>query len=831
MMRGYLKNKFNFSLLFLVFIFFAGSGVFAQSERSSKTVIHDGDTIVLQAISLTNITLNIETVIKEINKITEDTKPDPKINSADSLYLVALEKLDEESRSIYDEDNASNRALEDASQQWNNYKKSLGEWQTLIAERSVLLSINTRITDNLLTTWELTLIDAKKEKAPQGIILNLRDVINKLQFLKNNLRTQILSIYSKQSKLTELALFIDESIKEIESQKKSIRGAFFKQDSPAIWNAYDSTFLVSMNKEIFVDSVNETSKALGIFYSANKDRFYIHLLVFILLIVLFYFLHNHAIKSEETDEQVIKAKGVLNNYIISALILGFLATIWVYPTRQLVVDDIFQLTLLVLLTFFLPKVTEKRILTVLYYSIILHLATQLQLFFPVKLLIVRLILFFELGLILIILKMFLDKKGVLYESIKNSKWSFIFFFIKLNIIGVVVSFIANVFGFVGLATLTNNIIINSIFDALIIFAGLLIVTNAVTLIFKSEYISVFYSIRKHREIILRSIIKYVTIFAVILFAKAVLELFGVYNTFIEWLTGLFLVSWEFGEISIDFGSVLTFILVIVVTFLLTKILRVLLEEEIFSRLKLPRGVPGAISMVVRYFIVGWGIVISINALGINLSDFGLMAGALGVGIGFGLQNIVFNFIAGLILAFERPIQVGDTIEAGTVEGTVTSIGVRSSTVLTFDGSEVIVPNGNLISNDVINWTLSDRRKRRDIFVGVEYGNDPHKVMEILRKAADGNVNVLQDPAPWILFEGFGDHSLNFRLRIWAPMDVGLTTKSQVTIAVYDGLNEAGITIPFPQQDLHVRSIEPEVEKIILQRNETKTVTKKTTKKD
>jgi small-conductance mechanosensitive channel len=148
-------------------------------------------------------------------------------------------------------------------------------------------------------------------------------------------------------------------------------------------------------------------------------------------------------------------------------------------------------------------------------------------------------------------------------------------------------------------------------------------------------------------------------------------------------------------------------------------------------------------------------------------------------------------------------------------GDVKHIGVRATTIRTFDGSEVMVPNGNMIANDVINWTLSDRKKRRDIFVSVAYGSDPHKVLEVIKKVGEDNPNVLQIPAPWALFEGFGDSSLNFRLRIWTAMDVGLTTKSEVAMSIYDALNEAGIEIPFPQHDLHLKSFDPSIQKIIV----------------
>jgi len=266
-------------------------------------------------------------------------------------------------------------------------------------------------------------------------------------------------------------------------------------------------------------------------------------------------------------------------------------------------------------------------------------------------------------------------------------------------------------------------------------------------------------------------------------------------------------SWTIGTTTISVGTIISVILVIVITTVVVRLVKVLLEKELFPRIRLSRGVPGAISMIIRYTIVGFGFYFVLSAAGIDLGKFGLIAGALGVGIGFGLQNIVFNFIAGLVLAFERPIQVGDVIEVGTLMGTVTSIGVRSSNVKTYDGSEVIVPNGNLISKEVINWTLSDRKKRRVIPVSVAYGSDPHKVLEILLGAANDHVNVLDTPAPWATFDGFGESSLDFKIRFWAPLDIGMTTMSQVAMSIYDALEKAGINIPFPQQDVYIKSIE------------------------
>lgn len=820
-MHGYLKNRISFRLLLIFITVLLTSTLISQNEISKKVVNQDGDTIVLKAISLSSITQNTDLVYKLINKISEESKPNSRIMETDSLFKQAVEKIRKEKEIITKNKSSSNRILDDAYQQWTNYKNKLKDWLILITDYSKVLDNNITKTENLITVWELTLNEAKREKVPEGIILNIQGVLNKLNSLRANLKTKILDIYSMQSKITDLGLYIDETLQNIEIQKTNLQKNYLKQDSPTIWNVSDSSFLSISNSQIPTIIVDETSKAVRVFTEANKDRFAIHILLFLLLTLLFYFLSKYAIQEDTDNNLVSYSKKVIQHYVLSALIISLISTIWIYPTRQLVVDDIFQLILIILVLIFAQKVSSHKIKIVLYYAIVMHITNQLQTLLPSNLLISRILIFIEIGLSFVIFRFLLQKNGILYKKIHQTKWEFIIFIIKIFYAALLIPLFANIFGFLGLATLFNNIIVNSIVNGIIASAGLFIIINALKLLFRTPQVLLLNSINKNRDFLIKKTSKYAIILVILLWLKSVLLLFGIYENVKEWIGNLFLISWKAGGVQIDVGSVLSFLLVILITYFITKFIKIILEEEIFTRVKLPRGVPGAISMVIRYFIVGWGIIISINALGVDLSQFGLIAGALGVGIGFGLQNVVFNFIAGLILAFERPIQIGDTIETSTVMGNVKSIGVRSSTILTFEGSEVIVPNGNLISNDVINWTLSDRRKRRDIFVGVEYGSDPHKVMEILRQAADKNINVLQNPEPWILFDGFGASSLDFRLRIWTSLDVGLTTKSEVTIAIYDGLKAAKINIPFPQQDLHLKSIEPEIEKIILKKDETK----------
>jgi small-conductance mechanosensitive channel len=171
--------------------------------------------------------------------------------------------------------------------------------------------------------------------------------------------------------------------------------------------------------------------------------------------------------------------------------------------------------------------------------------------------------------------------------------------------------------------------------------------------------------------------------------------------------------------------------------------------------------------------------------------------------------VVSNFISGLILIYEKPVQEGDTVEVGTLLGKVSNIGIRSSTVSTYEGAEVVVPNSNLISNELINWTLSNSQKRIEIKVGTAYGTDPRKVLNLLMEAALSHENVLRNPEPRPLFLGFGDSSLNFRLLFWVSFELGLQTQSDVAVKIYEIFNENNIEIPFPQLDLHVKK--PKVE--------------------
>lgn len=266
-----------------------------------------------------------------------------------------------------------------------------------------------------------------------------------------------------------------------------------------------------------------------------------------------------------------------------------------------------------------------------------------------------------------------------------------------------------------------------------------------------------------------------------------------------------------GDKTISAKMLLVGLAALYTAILVSWLLRSLLEEEVFPRRQMDRGVRDSIKKLLHYAILAFGVMMALSLAGIELKNFAVLAGALGIGIGFGLQNIVNNFVSGLILLFERPIKIGDMVVLDGEWGTVRKIGLRSTTVETFDQSEVIVPNSLLVSEKVTNWTLSNEQCRIVVPVGVAYGSDVENVLRILYEAAQTHPNVLDTPSPSAIFTAFGASSLDFELRVWAKsVAERLIIKNDLLLFIDRRFREEAIEIPFPQRDLHLRSVDAAV---------------------
>jgi len=255
------------------------------------------------------------------------------------------------------------------------------------------------------------------------------------------------------------------------------------------------------------------------------------------------------------------------------------------------------------------------------------------------------------------------------------------------------------------------------------------------------------------------------------------------------------------------GHLVELIFLLAAVWIAEMIFRRLFLARLLRRSRLRPSVQFAITKITRYTILALGTYLSLEAVEINLNSLAFLVGALGVGVGFGLQNIVSNFISGLIILTEAPIALGDRVEVSGTVGRVTQINLRSTTVTTADNISIIIPNSNLITGTVINWSHGDPTVRTRLPIAVAYGTDLEKFRSLMLEVASADPDILKSPEPDLLFVGYGDGAINFELALWSSMtaDKPLLFRSRIYYAVHKTLEANKIEIAFPQRGLHLRS--------------------------
>jgi small-conductance mechanosensitive channel len=597
---------------------------------------------------------------------------------------------------------------------------------------------------------------------------------------------------------------------EIESVRKAITASqrsLLEQDSPPLWKTQfpaqtDVTLGRLLQKSYAIDLTR-----LNNFLRAKRRALSYIALLSASALALFVGLSRRSKTGPPGSSGTTDPGDVFHRPLSLALLVGLVAAmplLFEAPTSALGIVDL--LAMVPVLGLLLPRVkaTFRKMLFALIASM---LTWQLIKLLQLPLWIKRdLLAAFSLAVVAVFLWL---ARRARRDSVQLQRGpALVIIAVYAGALLMVVSLFANILGYLGLSDLVANGTLRSAYRAVTIYTVFVAGTSIISFTLQTEMARRLATVRTGADQIARRLSFVLALITLFVWLHTTVNLFSLRDDLYQAVGAALNYQIKIGTASFAPSNIVVFVLTLFFGYLIATITRAILGEEILPRLNLARGLPNAIATITHYVVLLLVFILALAAAGVELSKFAILTGAFGVGVGFGLQNIVNNFISGVILLFERPIRVGDLLELGEVNGQVTKIGFRSSTLHSFDGADLIIPNASLISQQVINWTLSGTQRRVFLRVHVAYGNDPERVRDLLLATAALHPDVLDVPKPTALFLGFGDSALDFEVRFWAARsEIAPELKSEVALRVAAALRDAGIKVPFPQRDLHLKSID------------------------
>jgi len=763
-----------------------------------------------QPIPASQISVKSEETSEVLRSLRDRPEPDPDIQQILEAIPAAMGELQDllGETELRLKGTVSARALEDLDRRWSRHKQRILGWLSTVNKRAQALDRDLETLQQLRATWEVTEQSAGEAGLQDAQVEVVRGAVSSVVEMENlfgDRRSEILTVQEQVDKAAEV---VRNALDGIDAARDRTRLQLFHLDSRPLWEVIADPPPRVEHWEHIVAAWNDSKRDLRDFVDAYRDELIVHGIGLLLLVLILFLIKRRARAIDLEGPDLTASARVISRPVSTGITLWLLATLLLFDDAPRLIDELASLVLFVPLFRILPARVVKRIPGLLAVLVALNLFGRFVDILAYMSPLYRLALLLESILCLTAVSVSLRQTRPAPGE-PPSNWRALIRFVQWTaILLLIVAIITNVVGNVSYAGTVTRATYLSAYLALALYAVYFVATGLIHIALRTRFFRGLKMVRRHDQLIIDRILTVLRLGLLVFWAVTTLNQMQVFDPAKEAIAKVLTAEAKFGSVGLSLGGVLSFAVTVWASFMISRLLRFILEEDVFPRLTLPRGVPSAITIGLHYSVLLLGFFLAIAATGADLGKTTILAGAFGVGIGFGLQNIVNNFISGLILIVERPILPGDSVQIDTLYGEVKRIGLRSSTVRTWEGAEVIVPNGNLISSQVINWTLSDRQRRLDVHVGVEYGNDPEEVVRVLVAAAANVPSLMEHPEPTVLFLGFGDYSLDFQLRVWTAETSFLKQKSELTIAVNRALNDAGMVIPFPKRDIRVTAAEP-----------------------
>jgi len=696
--------------------------------------------------------------------------------------------------------------IEEAAKEWTRMQERLDGWLSTLSSRADSLNLVLERIQSEEEVWDLTRKGASAGDFPPALKKQIRDTLKSINTVKKKVqsaRDEVLSLqvsigYAK-ARAEEL---VDDQRKEIAERRQGL----FSRDSVPLWKIYDHLDGQGNLSAQIEETWHVNSRWIRRYVNEQQNKLIGYGLLLVLLSIALGILRRKVRIWSRQDKDLLPVLNMFQRPVAAAVVITILLYEFMNPAAPSGWVALSGFVLLLAVLRILPQLSLKTDRSWPYLLAVLFFLDQLVRLTPDGYLVNRLALLL-LSLAGLGISVWFARH---WEGITKLWERFIKLSARISAVLFGLGTIANLVGSVGLASLVVTGTLYAILAAILFLLAAVLLRAMVRVSMLLPAAQRFGIFSRRSQVTQRTLFRIITILAVAGWVISVLRGFTLLEPVLGLLNRLLEAQLSVGDFTLTFDSVLTFALVIWVSFKFSQLISFLLETDVLPSMKLARGVPETVTRLAHYAVIVIGVFIGISAAGFPLDKLTIIFGAFGVGIGFGLQTIVNNFVSGLILLFERPIQIGDKIQVSTMEGVVQTMGIRASTVRTYQGASVIVPNANLISAEVVNWTHRDEQRRVDIPVGVAYGTNPQEVIDLLLEVANSHPEVFDNPEPSALFSQFGESSLDFQLRAWTESDQFLRISSELRVAVSVALEQAGVEIPFPQRDLHLRSIDDSV---------------------
>jgi potassium-dependent mechanosensitive channel len=703
---------------------------------------------------------------------------------------------------------ASLEVLADMEKEWEAVRVQISRWQAELTDRAEeLQGIHQRLM-GMQKSWTLTLEMLGKASAETAVIERLKPINEEIGRMETVLDQQQAALGSVLNQINIQNVRVTEFLVTVRQAQSRAVDRLTTRDSPGIWVTGDpggAKGREGAGLGYGTDSFSRQWDAVRTYVKRSPGSVLLHLGVVLVIAGALVWMRPHVREELAHDARAAQAAVIFQHPVMTAYVLSIFGATRIYSSAPRILWTLVGAVGLVALVVILRQMVERATRLVLYAAIVLCFLRLTQSVVASHPVLSRWLFIVEMGGTAGFVVMFLwSQRHVSIEQIKEMAargavrvgqhgGRGLAYALMLILVVAVASVMANILGYVALAKVLAGGVVMIVYMSML---GYLSVNACDALLLGAMSVRPLIMLRMVRRegvTIRRWCNRLFALGAVSFGLWYVLEAFAIRKPVVSLASTVLWAQWQSGPVRLSLGYVILLVLTVAASFTISRLIRFMLEEDIYPHLSLGRGIPYAVSTLLHYVILLVGFLAAISTV-YDLSQFTILASAFGIGLGFGLQNVVSNFVSGLILLFERPVQVGDVIEVAGAPVTVTRIGIRASVVRTSSAAEIIIPNGQLISDKVTNWTLSNRQRGLEVTVGCARTVPAERVIALLMRVAKETAGVAQTPEPTVVIVSMNAASFGYQLSAWTALEDWSATRSELLKGVSQAFEKEGLAL-------------------------------------